>query len=165
MGTPLKGELIPATTDRQKRGVKNILSGKFKNKKEALMAAGYSDSVARKPADFVRSPSVQKYLQLLDVESRKKFNGQGIEDKVIEVYTEGLSATKLFGKNAKEHPDWLARKAFADKIGGMLGIGGSDQGGGDNNNQYNFFMFGKEEKEEFNEAFGEFVKNHNKSSS
>lgn len=156
--------VIIKTSRRQKDGVKNILSGKYPSKAKALLAAGYSSATAHKPARFVAMDGVQKYLKKLDKESRRIFDGKGIEDKVIEVYTGGLGATKLYGKNAKEHPDWLARKAFADKIGGMLGMGGSGEGPGTNNNQYNFFMFKNEEKEEFNSAFGGFVKNYFKNS-
>lgn len=154
-----KGRDMP-TTDQQKDGVKAILSGKYVTRTEALRSVGYKTG----PGTFMKSTGVQKYLKMLDVESKRRFNGRGIEDKVVDTYVEGLEATKLYGKNAIKHPDYLARKAFADKIGGMLGIGGTDDGGGDKN-QYNFFMFGQEEKQEFNEAFGEFVKNQTKKSS
>ena len=158
MGKTLKGKLIQETTLKQKRGVNNMLSGKFPSKAKALEAAGYSHTIAHKPQGFIRSAGVQNYLKKLNIESKRLFDGKGIEDKVIEVYTEGLGATKLFGKKGIEHPDWLARKAFADKIGGLLGMGTEDKGG--DQNQYNFFMFKPQEKEEFNQAFGGFVKNY-----
>jgi len=156
---------VSRITNRQKKGVANLLSGDYPSKKAALVAAGYTSpaSVSRNPATFMRQKGVQKYVKLLDKESRRIFNGQGIEKKVIEVYVAGLKATKLFGKNAVKHPDYLARKAYADRISPMVGIEGGDKGGKDQN-QYNFFMFNNQEKNDFNEAFGKFVKNHFKPS-
>ena len=150
---------VSRITNRQKKGVANLLSGDYPTKKAALMDAGYTSkgSVSRNPATFMRQKGVQKYVKLLDKESRRVFNGQGIEKKVIEVYVDGLQATKLFGKNAVKHPDFLARKAYADRISPMVGIEGGDKGGGDQN-QYNFFMFSNQEKNDFNKDFAKFVK-------
>ena len=147
------------TSTRQKRVVDNMLSGDYPSKAKAIKAAGYSDAMAHKPARVINSSGVQKYVKKLDKKSRELF-GVSIGDKIVEVYTEGMGATKLFGKNAIEHPDWLARKAFADKIGPMIGLGTGPPEGGGKGNQYNFFMFNQQEKSEFNSAFGKFVKGH-----
>ena len=146
-------------TLKQMRGVQNIVSGEYPSKAKALQAAGYSakSGNSMNPKRFLQQDGVKKYIRSLNKESRKIF-GKSIEKKVVEIYVAGMGATKLFGKDAIEHPDWVARKAFADNMASMLGMKGetAPQKG----NQYNFFMFNQTERDEFNSAFGDFVKGY-----
>ena len=164
MGGPSKVVRVVEPTELQKKGVENIMSGDFQSRPKALEGAGYSKKSSKKGSDWVKQAGVHKYVELLDKESIRKYGKEnGIRAKVVEVYVAGLEATKLFGKNAIEHPDWLARKAFADRVAPMLGMGtGAPEPG--KGNQYNFFMFDNREKSEFNSAFGKFVKGHFKQS-
>jgi len=144
-------------TEKQIKAINGVLAGK--NLSQAMTGAGYSrKTTSHVKQNFIKSRGVAQYLAKMDKESQMRFN-MNLEDKLVSVYVSGLEATKLHGRNAIEHPDWLTRKAFADKIGGMLGMGNRDQED-TTNNQYNFFMFKKEEKEEFNSAFAGFVRGY-----
>ena len=100
-------------TPLQKMAVDNILSGKFKTKKAAMLDAGYSEPVSGNPSQqLAHRKGVQAYLKSLGGKAISKW-GMPIEDKVMDVYMEGLDATRLYGKDAIEHPDWGARKSFA----------------------------------------------------
>ena len=150
-------------TPKQKLAVDNILSGRFKTKTAALQDAGYSDRVSRRPAETLgRARGVQIYLKTLDERSRKKFT-MDIREKMMDVYFEGISATKLVrGSRSryKEWPDWMARKAFVDRLAefvGWLQPAAPPSG----HTQYNFFMVDEAKRAEFNEKFKSFIQQIN----
>ena len=150
----------PEPTIMQKRAIDNVLSGKHKTMKSAMLAAGYSKASATVPKQMLKDkPGVQKYLAQLDEEAKKN-GGKGLKSKVISVYYDGLNATKLVGRGAIEHPDYAVRKMYADKFSEFFKW--------DNNNspvinskktQINFFSIPKEEQEKFNENFAKFMRN------
>lgn len=145
---------------RPEKLVNNLISGEYKTKEGAAIAAGYSPNTARDGKSInkvLKSEAVEIYLKKLDKMARARFKSS-LHDKVMETYLDGLEATKLFGKDAIEHPDYMARKAFADKFAEFFGwTKGTPQGGG-SQNQFNFFMFKKEEREDFNQQFEGFLR-------
>lgn len=144
----------------QKRAVENILSGRFKSRAAAMRDAGYSKTTSHRPTEkLARSKGVQAYLEQLGGEAMKRWN-MSIQDKVMSTYLDGLEATKLVGKNAVEHPDYIARKMFADSFANFFGwqrTGIAMPGGGIQNNQFNFFSLPEPDKQEFNETFKRFL--------
>ena len=147
---------------RPERLVDNIISGEYKTREGAAIAAGYSPTSARHglAKKILESEAVQVYLKKIDKVSREKYHSS-IQDSVMNTYFEGLKATKLFGKDGIEHPDWLARKSFADKFAEFFGWStpfGSPNLHPQGNQQFNFFMFSKEEKRDFNSSFEGFLR-------
>ena len=140
--------------------VDNLISGQFKTKEAAAVSAGYTrKSVEAGVASRVlKTHAVDVYLKKLDKISRTKFR-VGLQDKVMNTYMEGLDATRLFGKEGIEHPDWQARKSFADSFATFFGwIESEKSHPTQQNNQFNFFSVPKEEQEVFNNEFEQFLK-------
>ena len=114
-------------TPMQKQAVDNVISGQFvrKNGKPnvsaAMRGAGYAESSVHKATETLgKAKGVQAYLKELGGEAMKRWN-MSVQDKVMDVYLDGLDATRLFGKDAIEHPDHLTRKAFADRFSEFFG--------------------------------------------
>jgi len=158
------------TTPMQKRAIDNILSGKFKtvggktNLGKAMLAAGYTPSSARVPANLPKRTGVQLYLKRIEKRAKKKL-GIPLRDKVMDTYLEGLRATKLYGKEAKEHPDYLARKAYADQFAeffGWIDKHKSGSGAVPAFNQFNFFSVDEKKRQKFNDSFKSFLKRYYK---
>ena len=143
-------------TVMQKRAVDNVMSGKFKSKKKAIIAAGYSEQTAINPAQNVfGSRGVEEYLKNFEDKALIKF-GMTIDSKLQDVYLEGLDADKPWGKN-DIIPDFEARLKYADRIAEMLGL---LEGKAKKTAQtFNFFMFDKKERGQFNQLFNKFVRN------
>ncbi len=80
----------------------------------------------------------------------------GREKKTAKVLVNMLSATKLFGKNGIEHPDWKARFDAIKYINDLRGMTVEVQA--PQGNQFNFFQFGEKEQVDFNTKFTEFLK-------
>ena len=146
-------------TEKQIKAINGVLSGK--NPSQAMTGAGYSrKTTSHTKQNFFHSQGVLQYLAKMDKESLMRFN-MNLGDKLVSVYVGGLEATKLHGRNAIEHPDWIARKAFADKLAEFMGWTKEDKTR-TFNNQYNFFAVPLEEREDFNIKFGQFVKDYSK---
>lgn len=148
-------------TRKQKRAVDNILSGKFKSKKAAMVEAGYSELVASDPKKkLVDTKGVNTYIKQLDLQARERWN-KSIREKVMDVYADGLDATKLYGKQGLEHPDHMTRKAFADRLAEFFGWdhSGDQLGRPAQYQQFNFFSVDDKRRSKFNEKFKEFVRN------
>jgi len=147
------------TTAKQKQAVDNVLGGKFKNLNSALQDAGYSksSSMSAQRNVFMRR-GVEVYLAQLDKKAQRRF-GLNLKEKVMETYLDGLDATKWVrkGKRSIEHPDFLARKQFADKFSEFFQWS-SDAPPQKEGQQYNFFMFSEKEQGEFNDKFKDFLK-------
>ena len=151
----MKRKHKPKTTPMQKEAVDNIMSGKYKSKKKALLAAGYSENTANNPGkDFIARTGVQKYLASFEKKAVVKF-GMSLDQKIQEVYLDGLDADKPFGKN-DIMPDHRMRKEFADTIQESRGMMRSK--GRSKSQTFNFFMFDKESRDKFNDAFNDFVR-------
>ena len=141
----------------QKRAVDNVLSGNFKSVASAMREAGYSETTSHRPAEkLARSKGVQAYLEQLGGKAIQKF-GMSLEDKVAETYLEGLTATKLYGKNAIEHPDWTARKSFADALASFLGWTKDQSQVGNIHRQFNYFGVSEDQRDVFNKKFSDFL--------
>jgi len=143
------------TTIRQKRATDNIMSGEFETEKDALVDAGYSESIAEKPYIVKNSEGVAQYLQTFDAKAQVKF-GVSLRSKVQDVLLDGLQATKLYGKDAISHPDYNSRLSYTKVISEMLGILESKDKGG--KTQVNFFMFDDKQRKNFNNVFNSFVR-------
>lgn len=147
------------TTAKQKQAVDNIVSGKFKSVAAAVRDAGYSDKVAKSASQNVLpARGIEVYLELLDKKAQRQFN-LCLKDKVMEVYLDGLDATKRVrvGKRSFMDVDHLARKAFADRFSEFFGWT-KETPPQQQAQQYNFFMFSKVKRDTFNEKFKEFLK-------
>ena len=142
-------------TPMQKAGIDNIMSGKFETDKEALLDAGYSEeSSKRGKTTILQSKSAQNYLMTFDTKARVRF-GMTLESKLQDVYLDGLDADKPWGKNDLI-PDYEVRKKYADKMAEMLGLAKSKSK--QSKQQFNFFMFDKNQRTDFNKAFNKFVR-------
>ena len=145
------------TTKLQERAVTNVISGEYKTKRDALRAAGYSETtVQHRAANVLGGKGIQSYLKKLNRQSRAKF-GVALPDKVAMTYMEGLEATKLFGKDAVEHPDWQARKQFADSFAEFFGWKQPQLPVGSQINQFNFFSIPEAKRQVFNDKFKQFL--------
>ena len=142
------------TTPLQKKGVDNIMSGNYKSKKDAIKAAGMSDTTAHNPQLFVKQKGVQAYLKTFEQKAVVKF-GMSLDEKIMDVYLDGLDADKPLGKHGEVIQDHKMRKEFADTIQESRGMMKSKQGGAQINY---FFMFDKESRSQFNDAFSEYVR-------
>ena len=145
-------------TPMQKAAVDNLLSGEYKAVAPAMRDAGYSKSSSlQSHKALIGRRGVQNYIKTLSAKAQKRWNTT-IEDKVLDTYLDGLEATKLYGKNAIPHPDFMARKAFADRFAGFFGWvreGGLPTG---SYQQINFFEVAREERRQFNENFKGFLR-------
>lgn len=154
----MKKERNVKPTKRQKRAVNALISGEAKSVKGAMLDAGYSKWTAGKGTDrLIRTKGVAVYLRELDKESRKLF-AMSLPAKVMNVYLEGLSAERPYGKNAILFPDHLTRKAFADTFARFYGWLGERLPAGGKYTQFNFFSVGEKERGEFNRNFKGFLK-------
>lgn len=153
-----RGHVILPTA-KQKLATDLLLSGKASSVPDAMRQAKYSpSSVNNSGKVFVRSQGVEVYLKSLDEKSREKF-GMSIQDKVMNVYYEGLEATKLFGKEAIEHPDHPTRISAADRMASFFGwqkLGIEDES--KQYNQFNFFNVKPEKQKLFQENLKSFIK-------
>ena len=111
----IKGKSNKKLTMRQRRYVKNVMSGMSKRK--AALEAGYSQEVCDNTRTKIdKFPSVQEAFRVAMKEA-------GIDDKsIVRVLKEGLSATNLNGKDAVEHVDHRTRLSFVEYINKMRGI-------------------------------------------
>jgi len=150
------------TTPMQKAAVDNILSGRYPSYRKAMRAAGYKTSADRPSQKLARRKGVQAYLAKIDREARKRW-GKPIREKVMDVYADGLEATKLVGKAAIEHPDHPTRKAFADRLATFFGWVDQHAEGGTGRAQYqqfNFFQVDEKRRRSFNDNFKKFLKRY-----
>lgn len=146
-------------TEKQIKAINGVLAGKKPT--QALTEAGYSPKTSSHvKQNFFHCRGVIQYLAKMDKESLRKFK-MHTGEKLIDVYLNGLEATKLHGRNAIEHPDWLARKAFADKLAEFMSWTKEDKVQ-TFNNQYNFFSVPLNEREDFNVKFSQFVRDYYK---
>ena len=146
------------TTIRQKRGVDNILSGKYNAAKPALVDAGYTPQVASNPQNkFFKAQGVQLYLKTLSKVAKKRWS-LSLPDKIAMGYLDGIEATKLFGKDAIEHPDYMARLSYLDRFAEFFGWRKAEGISHTKLQQFNFFSVPAEEKKDFNEKFKVFLK-------
>ena len=139
----------------QKKAVDNIMSGKYKSKRKAMRAAGYSDSTSNTPKVFLKEKGVQLYLKRFEQKAVVRF-GMSLDDKIQEVYLDGLDADKPLGKHGDVMQDHKMRKEFADTIQETRGMLRSKTKG--NTQNFNFFMIDKKNRSNFNEAFNDFVR-------
>ena len=108
-------------TARQKRAIDNILSGGFKTIASAMREAGYSIRSSHNPKHILANRrGVQNYIQSLPNTARKRW-GITLQEKVLDVYLDGLDAIKLHGKEGNEHPDYIIRLDYANKISEFIG--------------------------------------------
>lgn len=139
-------------TVRQKKAIDNIASGRFSDTREAMIDAGYTKGSAI-PNNLMKSSVVQDYINKFEYKAKMKFR-MGLDDKLMEVYLEGLDA-KTTGKFGGE-TDHKTRKEFADTISKMKGyIQNNDS---EKKTQVNFFQFNKQDQEDFNKEFIRFLK-------
>ena len=140
----------------QKQAVDNIMSGKFKSKKAALLDAGYAPASANNiTQDFLSRKGVQQYIQSFERKAQVRF-GMTLDEKIQDVYLDGLDADKPLGKHGEVIQDHKMRKDFADTI---QEIRGNLKGKSRANKQiFNFFMVDKESRNNFNKNFESFVR-------
>src|SRR3990167_4824318 len=144
-GNKRSGRVVKGPTPLQKRGVDNILSGKYKTYAHALRDAGYAPSVAAHAEDkFFKAKGVQLYLKTLSKVAKKRWS-VSLPDKVALTYLDGLEATKLYGKNAVEHPDHAVRLSYADRFAEFFGWRRGEAVGSVKNQQFNFFSVDEKE--------------------
>src|SRR4030042_453388 len=108
------------TTPKQRLAVDLLISGKARNKSDALRKAGYNRGSVSSKSKLFKSVGVLKYLARLDKKSQKKI-GRSIQDNVMGTYFSALKATKLYGKNAIKHPDFRTRIESADCFARLFG--------------------------------------------
>ncbi|MBU0598683.1 hypothetical protein KKF61_06925 [Patescibacteria group bacterium] len=143
------------TTPMQKRAVDNLMSGQYKTDKAAIMAAGFSKQSAEKGKSMIlKTTGAQKYLENFEQKALDRF-GMTLESKLQDVYLDGLDADKPWGKN-NIIPDFDVRKKYADRIAEMLGV--IETKSKKAAQQFNFFMFDKKERGQFNQMFNKFVR-------
>ena len=158
MGNKNSGRVVLGPTPLQKRGADNILSGKYKTYAPALRDAGYAPSVAAHAEEkFFKARGVQLYLKTLSKVAKKRWS-LSLPDKIAMGYLDGIEATKLFGKNAIEHPDYIARLSYLDRFAEFFGWRKGEAVGNIKNQQFNFFSINEEDRRDFNASFKEFLK-------
>lgn len=143
-------------TVKQVKGVDNILSGRFPNSTQALRAAGYGKHI-KVGQEFYKAQGVELYLKTISKVAKKRWN-YSLPDKVMLTYLDGLEATKLAGKDAVEHPDWMARKVFADRFAEFFGWTRGETSPVGKLQQFNFFSVNEDERKNFNENFEKFLR-------
>lgn len=141
-------------TEKQIQTVDNIVSGKFKKLAPAMRDGGYSQSSSLSSQNaFLKRRGVELYLKTLSKLCKRRFN-LSLQDKVMTTYLDGLEATKLFGKDAIEHPDHLTRMSAADRFAEFFGWKrGFMPVAGQQFNTFNFFSVEQEEQKKFNDNF------------
>lgn len=145
-------------TPKQKKGVDNLLSGKYDTISPALRDAGYSKSTAIEPKkNFLNAQGVKIYLKTLSKVSKKRWN-LSLPDKVASVYLDGLSADKPYGKEGKPHPDYQTRLSYADRFAKFFGWTSGEDNSTKKLQQFNFFSVDTKEQNDFNENFKLFLK-------
>ena len=153
-----KGRVVYGPTPMQKRGVDNLLSGKYNAAAPALRDAGYTNSTAIRPQDnFFKAKGVGLYLKTLSKVAKKRWN-VSLPDKVALTYLDGLESTKFYGKDAIEAPDNMARLAYADRFAKFFGWISNDLPLGSKVQQFNFFSVDEKTRQDFNENFKVFLK-------
>src|SRR3989344_1997291 len=141
----------------QKRAVDNVLSGNFKSVAEAMREAGYSGTTSYRPSEkLAKSKGVQAYLKQLGDKAIQKF-GMSLEDKVLEVYLEGLDAQKPYGKSAELFPDHIIRLQFADRFAYFFGWAKDQSQVGKIHQQFNYFGISEDQRDVFNKKFSDFL--------
>jgi len=141
--------------DKQVKAVNNLLSGKFKTQSAALEDAGYSPKTPT--TEVLHYRGVQVYLKRLGKSFKERY-GKELPDQVIEGYADGLRATKLYGKDGIEMPDWTARKQYLDAFAEFFGWKHQAIAQGAKIQQNNFFSVPKNEQSKFNDDFKEFIR-------
>lgn len=156
-------KLPKGVTAMQKAAVDNLLSGNYKTKKAALLAAGYSKYTSDNPQLIYGSAKsegklgVKRYLDTFDLKAQARFK-QTLKSKLQDVYLDGLEAVKPYGKRGDIHPDYSTRLSYEDRIAEMLSLL-EPKGAGEAGQQvFNFFMLDNKQRNKFNEAFAEFVR-------
>jgi hypothetical protein len=143
-------------TTLQRRAIDNIASGKYKSKKAAMIAAGYSENTAINPTvALLKAKGGQKYLETFDGKALARFD-MTLESKLQDVFLDGLEADKPFGRSGGIMPDFEVRLKYADRVAEMIGLLKSKSK--DRGQVFNFFMFDKKQRSHFNEMFNDFVK-------
>ena len=160
--------MINEPTVMQKTAVNNVLSGDFKRKDgmpdvpAAMRGAGYSKETSTSTKkNLFKCFGVQLYLKRLDDTAKKRWK-VSLPDKVMQTYMEGLDATKLYGKDAIEHPDWANRKAFADKFSEFFNWSQAMAAPVGGFNQFNFFAIDEDQRNKFNNNFKGFLQQYYK---
>ena len=139
---------VKTPTTKQKKALDNVMSGEYASKRKAMVAAGYKDTPSTKFSTLAKSEGAKVYLQQFEEKALKKF-GITLDSKLQDLYLDGLGATR--GSGDKQETDYKTRKDYADTISEIKGHLSSQNRG--TKKQYNFFMFGKKEKDNFNEKF------------
>lgn len=142
-------------TKKQVMAVDNLLSNKFKTKSAAIQAAGLSPKYCS--SDFMGKVGVQLYLRKIGKSFKNRY-GKSLPYKVMETYADGLQATKLYGKDGIEHPDYSVRKSYADAFSEFFGWKHQSVPAGTKIQQNNFFSVPKIEQEKFNSDFKDFLR-------
>jgi hypothetical protein len=128
----------------------------------------------------MESKGVQFYLkrinEALEVENAKFLKSKEGKSKAIEMrvgerilprlviktYVEGLNATKLYGKDAIEHPDTKVRILAADRLSEFFKWrrqeGTPSSPTGTNYSQFNFFSVPEDKRGKFDQDFKVFLK-------
>lgn len=142
-------------TNKQVAAINGIIEGKSAG--VAMRDAGYSRVTALNPRqNLVGTSGAKAYLQKLDKLSYRKYK-LNLADKLADTTLNGLEATKLFGKDAIEHPDWSARALFVKMLNEIAGVT-KPQEISVNNRQFNFFKVSEGERTEFNNKLKDFLR-------
>lgn len=98
---------------RQRKYKANRLKGM--NQYNAARAAGYSELTSR-----TRSHKLEASTK---IDIQNIIEQAGLTDKrLMEIANEGLESTRLYGAEAVEHADWMARHKFWESICELKGI-------------------------------------------
>lgn len=112
--------IIKKPTKKQREAVNNVLSGEYKSIAKAMRAAGYSEKSSYNPKHTLANrKGVQNYIGSLSDSAQKRWN-MSLDEKVMDVYLDGLDATKLHGKKGVEYPDYKMRLEYANKVAEFL---------------------------------------------
>lgn len=157
-----RGFIPTGPTDRQKKAVLNLVSGKFNTVNKAFKDAGYTRQLPLKR--FLKEDGVRQFLQSIDTVSISKY-GVGITEKIIGTYLEALDAEKIVGRMDMVVPDHKIRVDVATRMSEIMGIKPVSSTFVQNNTvenkqQFNYFSTNQEEKKKFNQGFIDFVNNY-----
>lgn len=94
---------------------------------QVLLEAGHPPSVVDKPKAIMSQAGFQQLMKEAGV----------TPEKLSTVLKEGLEATKLFGKDAVRHPDYMARHKYMETGLKLLGIQESPAPAGGNTFNFN----------------------------
>ncbi len=163
VGKDKRGHLLHVRP-KQKLAVDLLLSGRATTPTQAVRMARYKETVVRNAETHVmRSKGVALYLKNLDDACRKKY-GMSLQDKTMNVYYEALDSTKLFGKEAIDHPDHPTILQAADRMAKFFGW---EKGDIDDDskqyNQFNFFNVKPEQQAKFQDNLKNLIKKSGKS--